>query len=186
MSTHSPCDNVTGCDVPFLPAPSADLLGSPVHPAGRYRTLGREESPSGSGRRHAWNSRPTGRYRNLGSLLHMSSSVEDGCGLRNTQCNTVLFVYGVVPSRPSGCLTEKIGFPGRARSKRVCVVFCVVWLICAERELSLFFAIRCRDGLQCNLKINLLSPKLINLERRCAVANVAASRQRPQSGPHAV
>ena len=41
-----PCDDVTGCDVPplILPAPSADLLGSPVHPAGRYRTLGQEES----------------------------------------------------------------------------------------------------------------------------------------------
>ena len=28
----------------ILPAPNADLLGSPVHPAGRYRTLGQEES----------------------------------------------------------------------------------------------------------------------------------------------
>ena len=119
----------------------------------------RGESPSGSGRRHAWNSRPTGRYRNLGSLPHMPSSVEDGCGLRNTQCNTVMFVYGVVPSRPSGCLTEKIGFPGRARSKPVCVVlvFCVVWLIYVLSGSYLYFSQSAAGTVrspECNLKIN--------------------------------
>ena len=150
MSTHSPCDNVTGCDVPFLPAPSADLLGSPVHPAGRYRTLGREESPSGSGRRHAWNSRPTGRYRNLGSLLHMSSSVEDGCGLWNTQCNTVLFVYCTVygSSEPAVWVPDRedrLPGPG-SKQAGVCSLLRGVAYLCAERELSLFFAIRCRDG----------------------------------------
>ena len=149
MSTHSPCDDATGCDVPFPPAPSADLLGSPVHPAGRYRTLGREESPSGSGRRHAWNSRPTGRYRNLGSLPHMHSSVEDGCGLRNTQCNTVMYVYGVrCSSEPAVWVPDRedrLPGPG-SKQAGVCSLLRGVAYLSAERELSLFFAIRCRDG----------------------------------------
>jgi hypothetical protein len=49
--------------IPLLPAPSADLLGSPVS------HIGKRGLSSGPGRRHAWNSRPTGRYRNLGFFV---------------------------------------------------------------------------------------------------------------------
>jgi hypothetical protein len=53
--------------IPLLPAPSADLLGSPVSRGALSQIGKRGAFSSGSGRRHAWDSRPTGRYRNLGS-----------------------------------------------------------------------------------------------------------------------
>ena len=37
-------------------------------------------------------------------------------------------------------MLQKIGFPGRARSKPVCVVFCVVWLIYVLSGSYLYFS----------------------------------------------
>ena len=56
--------------MPVLTAPSADLLGSPVS-RGALSQIGKRSLSSGSGRRHAWDSRPTGRYRNLGSSFYI-------------------------------------------------------------------------------------------------------------------
>merc|ERR1712008_300893 len=67
------CDDVTGA---MYPSPGSERRLARVSRyilRGAYRTLGQEESPSGSGRRHAWNSRPTGRYRNLGSSAQHST-----------------------------------------------------------------------------------------------------------------
>jgi hypothetical protein len=55
-----------GLNTPSPPAPSADLLGVPVS-RGALSQIGKRSLSSGSGRRHAWDSRPlpTGHYRNL-------------------------------------------------------------------------------------------------------------------------
>ena len=74
--------------MPVLTAPSADLLGSPVS-RGALSQIGKRSLSSGSGRRHAWDSRPTGRYRNLGSsivLVWVCSSGESHIQSVNMQC----------------------------------------------------------------------------------------------------
>ena len=150
MSTHSPCDDATGCDVPFPPAPSADLLGSPVQSSrGALSHIGKRGVSLRLRAPTCLELRPTGRYRNLGSLPHMHSSVEDGCGLRNTQCNTVMYVYGVrCSSEPAVWVPDRedrLPGPG-SKQAGVCSLLRGVAYLSAERELSLFFAIRCRDG----------------------------------------
>ena len=100
------------------PAPGADMPGTP-DPRGAiaiwvlFRTC---PLPLRTG---VWSSEYTVQH-------------SDVCVLYGLRCSS--------PSRPSGCLTEKIGFPGRARSKPVCVVFCVVWLIYVLSGSYLYFS----------------------------------------------
>ena len=59
---------VVRCEYALLPAPSADLLGSPVS-RGAPSQIGKRSLSLGSGDRHAWDSRPTGHYRMGSSFL---------------------------------------------------------------------------------------------------------------------
>ena len=113
-----------GLNTPSPAAPSADLLGSPVS-RGALSQIGKRSLSSGSGRRHAWDSRPTKRYIANCPLPKLPSSVEDGCGIYSSSIPTLLVVCVRCSSEPAVWVPDRedrASRAGRSKQAAVCVV----------------------------------------------------------------
>ena len=112
-----------GLNTPPPAAPSADLLGSPVS-RGALSQIGKRSLSSGSGRRHAWDSRPTKRYRQIALFPNCPVPLRTGVEYTRVVSPHCLVVCVRCSSEPAVWVPDREDrLPGLgAKQAAVCVV----------------------------------------------------------------